>query len=112
MSIHNGSNILELTSQRELSDYTSQNIALVVFGSSWCHPCQIQWPFLHSVAEQSPLPVTLAQVDVEEYESLARDYHIEGIPTILLFHHGVLFRRFIGVQTTEDILTAIQEASA
>ena len=109
MSINDGSDILQLASQKQLSECTGQDVAIIVFGAPWCHPCQVQWPFLYRVAEQSPQPVTLAQVDAEEYESLAKSYQIEGLPTILLFHQGVLFRRFIGVQTTEEILTAISE---
>ncbi len=109
MSIHKGPNILELTCQKELSDCASQNIALIVFGAPWCHPCQWQWPFLYRVVAQSSQPVVLAKVDAEEYEALAKEYQIEGLPTILLFHQGVLLKRFIGVQTDVQLLTAIQE---
>ncbi len=109
MNTPHNSNILELSSQSELNDCTSQGIVLIVFGSPWCHPCQIQWPFLHEVAERSSRPVVLAQVDAEEHETLANAYKIEGLPTILLFHHGVLFKRFVGVQTIDELLAAIQE---
>jgi len=106
---HNAS-IRELTNQSELNDCTNHGTALVVFGSPWCHPCQIQTPFLHEAAARSSRPVVLAQVDAEEHETLSNAYRIEGLPTILLFHHGVLFRRFVGVQTTDELLAAMEQA--
>jgi thioredoxin 1 len=111
MNTPHNSNIIELTSQKELNGCTSQGIALIVFGAPWCHPCQIQWPFLYEAAARSNRPVVLAQVDAEEHETLASAYRIEGLPTILLFHHGVLFRRFVGVQTTDELLAAIEQAN-
>jgi len=47
---------------------------------------------------------SIVPVDVEKYPEAAAELLIQSIPTIAVFHRGKEIRRFVGLQSLENLL--------
>lgn len=82
---------------------------LVDFWAPWCGPCKMQTPILERVADKIGGKAVIAKVNVDEAPSLAAQFGVRSIPTLILFKDGQKVRDFIGVQQEAalvDVLTA------
>jgi len=102
---------IQLSSPDEFDDLVADHdVVLVDFYADWCGPCRMMEPAVESVAAESDAAVV--KVDVDVHQSLAAEYGVQGIPTLLVFADGELADRMVGAQT-EDVLTdAIAEHAA
>jgi thioredoxin 1 len=69
----------------------------------------MQTPILEKVAAKVGDKVVIAKVNVDEAPSLAAQFGVRSIPTLILFKNGQKVRDFIGVQQENalvEILTA------
>ncbi|HAM97326.1 MAG TPA: thioredoxin [Marinilabiliales bacterium] len=81
---------------------------LVDFWASWCAPCKMMAPELNELAEDTSLKLTVAKVNVEQYQQLANKYKIKNLPTLVLFHKGKEVHRLIGFKNKKAIVKEIQ----
>ena len=88
----------------------ANGVTLVDFWAPWCGPCRMQGPILEEVAKSVDGQVKIAKVNVDEAESIAGRFGIQAIPTLLLFKDGNDIRRFVGVQSKEILIDAIDSA--
>jgi len=82
---------------------------LVDFWAPWCGPCKMQAPILDKVADKVGDKVVIAKVNVDESPSIAAQFGVRSIPTLILFKDGEKVKDFIGVQQEAalvDVLTA------
>ena len=86
-------------------------IVLVDFGERYCGPCQMQSAVLERLATRIGSQVTLAEVDVDMAPDVAARFHVESIPTLLLFKDGQLRRQFVGVQREARLAKVIHEVA-
>ena len=55
------------------------------FTASWCKPCKLIDPELHKLSHK----YTIYSVDVDKHSSIADEYDINNIPTIIKFENGI-----------------------
>lgn len=79
-----------------------EKTVLVDFWAGWCGPCKMLAPIVEQIAEGHP-DVKVCKVNIDEAPSLATDYKIMSIPTLLLFKNGQKVGMTVGVQSKEDI---------
>lgn len=82
---------------------------LVDFWAPWCGPCKMQTPILEKVAAKIGGKAVIAKVNVDEAPSLAAQFGVRSIPTLILFKDGQKVRDFIGVQQ-EPVLVEVLNA--
>ena len=75
--------------------------------ATWCGPCKMMSPIIDEIAEEND-NVIVGKVDVDENGELAMQFNVMSIPTILIFKNGELAETFIGLQSKETIVNAIQ----
>ena len=75
--------------------------------ATWCGPCKMMSPIIDEIAEEND-DVIVGKVDVDENGELAMQFNVMSIPTILIFKNGELAETFIGLQSKETILNAVQ----
>jgi len=82
---------------------------LVDFWAEWCGPCKMMTPVIEEVAENFASRASVGKLDTEANRDTAMKYGISAIPTLILFVNGEPVRKFIGLQTKQALVEAIEE---
>jgi thioredoxin 1 len=89
-----------------LQRVVSENrVVLVDFWAEWCGPCKMLEPILDEVASDTPAAV--AKVDVDDHQSIAGEFGVQGIPTLVLFVDGDAEEQLVGVQDEDDLRSLV-----
>ena len=85
---------------------------LVDFWAPWCGPCKAMAPQFERAAARLEPAVRLAKVNTDEEQELAQRFGIQGIPTMILFHHGKPIARQSGAMDASAIERWTRDALA
>ena len=72
------------------------------FWAEWCGPCKLLSPILEEVS--NILDIKIYKVNVDENPSLAGQFGIKSIPTIVIFDDGVRVKEVVGLRPKEEII--------
>jgi thioredoxin 1 len=77
---------------------TVQNHPLVVIDcwAAWCGPCRMITPIIEKLARDYAGKVVFGKLDVDKNRTVAIQYQVMSIPTLLVFSHGKLVDRITG----------------
>ena len=101
---------VQLTNASDLDDVVARyDLVLVDFYADWCGPCQMMEPTIKSLASETDAAVL--KVDVDQFQQLAGEYQVQGIPTLLVFVDGELADRMVGVQNEAQLRNALGQAA-
>jgi thioredoxin 1 len=81
----------------------SDKPSIVDLWAPWCQPCLILNPILTDLHQEYGSKVNFISVNIELYPSIAKDYSVSAIPTLLFFKDKQLVSRSIGVVTKGKI---------
>ncbi|MDO4173382.1 MAG: thioredoxin [Eubacteriales bacterium] len=79
---------------------------LVDFWAEWCGPCRRMSPIVDEIAEETEA-VKVCKVNVDENPQLAGLYHIQSVPTLMLFRDGQPTASQAGLRSKQSILQMI-----
>ena len=81
---------------------------LVDFFATWCGPCKTMAPILDQVAAQHSGMLRVIKIDVDRNQAVAQQYHVQSVPTLILFHRGQPVWRQAGVVPAAQIAQVVQ----
>jgi thioredoxin 1 len=87
------------------------NPVLVDFFAEWCGPCKMMSPILKEVKEELQDKISIIKIDVDKNQSLASQYQVRGVPTLVLYNKGQQVWRQSGLVKKREILSIIQKFS-
>ena len=95
--------VLTLTEQN-FQQQTKNKVVLVDFWASWCAPCRMMAPVLNDVATELKGNSHVGKVDIQQFQSLANQFKVRSIPTLILLRNGIEINRFVGIKSKEFLL--------
>lgn len=93
-------NLNEFTFEQEV--IKDKGKVIVDFWAEWCGPCRILAPILEEISGLADMKI--CKVNVDENPSLAGQFGIKSVPTIVIFENGVRIDQVIGFRPREEIL--------
>lgn len=93
-------NLNEITFQEKVIE--GKGKIIVDFWAEWCGPCKLLSPILEEVS--NILDIKIYKVNVDENPSLAGQFGIKSIPTIVIFDDGVRVKEVVGLRPKEEII--------
>lgn len=86
---------------------SSDQLVLVDFFATWCQPCKM----MHHILEQLKAAVgdklRIIKVDVDKHNTIAAQYRIQSVPTLMLFRNGEVLYRNSGVMDKAELMALL-----
>ncbi|HEV8143258.1 MAG TPA: thioredoxin [Methylomirabilota bacterium] len=77
--------------------------------AEWCGPCHMVAPTIDALARDYAGRVLVGKLDIDANPTVARQFDVRSIPTLLLFREGKLVDRLVGVQPRAAIEARLRE---
>jgi thioredoxin 1 len=87
----------------------SDKPVLVDFWATWCGPCRMVAPVLEEIAGEHADKITVAKLDVDANPTVARDYQVLSIPTLILFKGGEAVKQIVGAKPKAALLNDLSD---
>jgi len=69
---------------------------MVDLWAEWCGPCRLVGPIIDEIGEELDGKVKAVKLDVDSNPSIAVQYGIRNIPTVLFFKNGEVVDKQVG----------------
>jgi thioredoxin 1 len=82
---------------------------LVDFWAPWCGPCRMLAPVVEKVAAANAGRMKFVKLNTDENPNLAGEYHVSGIPCLILFKGGKAVDRIVGFVPEQQISSMLEK---
>jgi thioredoxin 1 len=86
----------------------SKGLVLVDFWAEWCGPCRVIGPIINELASEHQGELQVFKMDVDENPKTPTQFHVRGIPTVILFKDGKPVDQIVGSHPKDAFVKAIQ----
>lgn len=93
--------IIHLQKESDFAGEIQAEKVLVDFYADWCGPCQMLSPVIEQLEQESGIKVI--KINVDELPSLARQFRVMSIPTLLFIQNGEVKKREMGYMPLEQL---------
>ena len=105
-------NITTLTQANFPAEVLKSSVPVLVdFWAEWCGPCKMIAPVLDELAGEFDGRVKIGKVNIDEHQSLAVEYGIRAIPTLLVFKNGQVAEQIVGMRSKKDLKASLDRVA-
>ena len=84
---------------------------LVDFYADWCGPCKAMGPVIQEVAQATRGRARVIKVDIDKSVDAAQAYHVQAVPTFIIFKKGNIVWRHSGMIDKNSLVNVLQQNS-
>lgn len=95
---------METIDKDNFEEKTKSGTVLVQFSADWCMPCKVLTPLVEKLSSK----VSVFKVNTDDSPSLAKQFDVRSLPTIILFKDGKKVKERVGL-VSEDYLNKFIE---
>lgn len=70
----------------------------------WCGPCKALHPILEDIANEYSDKIKIVKLNVDDNPSIAANYNVMSIPTLLFFKAGQVEGQVVGLVSKDKII--------
>lgn len=85
----------------------SEGLVLVDFWAPWCGPCRMLAPVLDELDKEVGEQALIGKVNIDDEPSLASEFGVMSIPTLIAFKDGKPFNKVVGLCKKDDLKKAL-----
>src|ERR1700723_3880107 len=100
--------VMDLTNANFDESIESQPLVILDFWAPWCAPCKFFAPTFEEAAQKFP-DVLFAKINTEEEPTLAEQFDVRSIPTLLGAKDGTIVAIQLGALPPEQFEEFIQK---
>lgn len=82
---------------------------LLDFYADWCGPCKMMAPVLTQLKEKMDDRLRILKIDVDKNQSLAAQFQVRGVPTLVLIQHQNVVWKQSGVMDINTLEQTIEK---
>lgn len=102
--------MLEITTDNFDQEVKEADVPVLVdLWAPWCMPCKKLTPLLEKMAPDYEGKVKFCKVNIQDNQSIAQEFGVRSIPTMLFIKDGEVQDKLIGLQPEKKIKKALDE---
>ena len=89
---------MEITMDNFEQEVLNSDVPVMIdFWATWCMPCKMLAPTIEELAEEANGAYKVGKIDVDKSPSLAAQFGVMSIPTVIVFKNGKAVDKTVGV---------------
>lgn len=89
---------MEITVDNFEQEVLNSDVPVMIdFWATWCMPCKMLAPVIEELAEEANGAYKVGKIDVDKSPSLAAQFGVMSIPTVIVFKNGKAAEKSVGV---------------
>jgi thioredoxin 1 len=106
-----GENINEFTDANFKAEVLDSTIPVLVdFWAPWCGPCRMVAPVVEQIAAEYAGKAKVGKVNVDDNPTIATNYGIRSIPTLIVIKAGKVIGQVIGAVGKGELIKLLDKA--
>ena len=101
--------VIDLNSSNFDDALSKNKLLLVDFWAEWCGPCRQIAPAVDEIASEYDGKAIVGKVNVDHHPTIASQYGIRSIPSLLVFLNGEVQQQIVGAVSKEEIAEALDK---